>query len=376
MVLTKKELEGRFRERVRNFAEEVLKPKAREIDKNGFDREHYQKVLDSGLLGAPQPVKDGGEGVGTSGRCIILEEISRVCPSTALTYLVGGMGLYPSMATAEQIEKYYIPWVHGKIVPAFCLTEAGAGSDVSSVATTAVRDGDEWVINGKKSLIVNGACADVWNVWAITDPSVKASRGMSAFIVEKGTPGVKTKVMNMWSLRGAEVAEIEFDNVRIPLKNLLGEEGSGFKYAMGGIAGGRINAAACSIGIAQHALEDAISYAKSRIQFKQPIANNQGLAFRISDMRCRLEAARAIVYKAAGMIDDGEPDAGIFASIAKIEATEAAQFCADTNLQIHGGVGCTTDLEAEQIYRDAHAARIYDGATDVLKLVVSRDALK
>ncbi|SFQ17187.1 hypothetical protein SAMN05216343_12819 [Oscillibacter sp. PC13] len=362
--------------RARKFAEEVLAPKARELDENGFDRAHYQKVMDSGLVGAPQSKADGGEGVATVGRCIILEEISRVCPSTALSYLVGGMGLYPAYATEEQKQKYYLPWVAGKILPAFCLTEPGAGSDVASVATTAVRDGDEYVLNGKKTLTVNGASADVWNVWAITNPDVPASKGMSAFIVEKGTPGVETRVQKMMCLRGAEVAEIEFKNCRIPAKNMLGEEGKGFKYAMGGIAGGRINAAACSIGIAQHALEEAISYAKTRVQFKQPIGNNQGLSWQLAEMKCKLESARALVYKAAAMIDAGSPEAGDFASMAKVEATEAAQFCADRGLQMHGGYGCTTDCVAERIYRDAHAARIYDGTTDILKLVVSRSLLK
>jgi alkylation response protein AidB-like acyl-CoA dehydrogenase len=370
------EEQAALRLRVRKFAEEVLASKAREIDEKGFDRAHYQKIMDSGLVGAPQSKADGGEGVGTVGRCIILEEISRVCPSTALSYLVGGMGLYASLGTDEQKQRYYYPWIAGKILPAFCLTELGAGSDVASVSTTAVREGDEYVLNGKKTLTTNGASADVWNVWAITNPEVPASKGMSAFIVEKGTPGVKTRVQKTMSLRGAEVAEIEFVNCRIPAKNLLGEEGKGFKYAMGGIAGGRINAAACSIGIAQHALEMAVAYAKARVQFKQPIGNNQGLSWELAEMKCKLESARALVMKAAAMIDAGLPEAGEFASMAKVEATEAAQFCADRNLQIHGGFGCTTECDAERVYRDAHAARIYDGTTDILKLVISRALLK
>lgn len=366
-----------LRDRVAAFAKEVLEPKAREIDEKGFDLEHYRKVMASGLVGAPAAKADGGEGVGTVGRCIILEEISKVCPSTALTYLVGGMGLYPTDGTEEQKEKYYRPWVQGKLLPAFALTEPGAGSDVASVSTTADRDGDTYILNGKKTLIVNGASADIVHVYAITDRTVPASKGMSVFVVEKGTPGMTaTKVQDMMCLRGAEVAEIEFKDCRIPAKNLIGVEGKGFKYAMSGIAGGRINAAACSIGIGEHALEEAVSYAKSRIQFRKPIGEQQGLGWYLAEMRCRLEAAKTLVFKAAAMIDAKDPEAGVYASMAKFEATEAAQFCADRGLQIHGGFGCTNDCTASRIYRDAHAARIYDGTSDILKLVVARDLLK
>lgn len=366
-----------LRVRVEKFAKEVLEPKAREIDKTGFDMEHYRKVMESGLVGAPAPKVYGGEGVGTVGRVIILEEISKVCPSTGLSYLVGGMGLYPTDGTEEQIEKYYKPWVQGRILPAFALTEPGAGSDVASVSTTAVRDGDEFVINGKKTLCVNGASGDIIHVYAITDQSVPASKGMSVFIVEKGTPGMTaTKVQSLIGLRGAEVAEIEFKDCRVPAKNMIGQEGKGFKYAMGGIAGGRINAAACSLGIASHALEEAITYAKSRVQFNKPIAEQQGIGWYLAEMKCKLESAKALVYKAAAMIDAKDPNASVYASMAKYEATEAAQFCADRGLLIHGGFGCTTDCIAEHIYRDAHAARIYDGTSDILKLVVARDLLK
>lgn len=365
-----------LRARVEKFAKEVLEPKAKELDKTGFDMEHYRKVMASGLVGAPAGKAYGGEGVGTVGRCIILEEISKACPSTALTYLVGGMGLYPTDGTQEQIEKYYKPWVAGNILPAFALTEPGAGSDVASVSTTAVRDGDEYVINGKKTLIVNGASADIVHVYAITNQEVSASKGMSVFVVEKGTPGMKaSKIQNMMCLRGAEVAEIEFENCRVPTENMIGTEGKGFKYAMSGIAGGRINAAACSIGIAEHALAEAVSYAKTRVQFHKPIGEQQGQGWYLAEMKCRIESAKALVYKAAAMIDDSNPEASVYASMAKLEATEAAQFCADRGLQIHGGFGCTTDCVAEQIYRDAHAARIYDGTTDILKLVISRDLL-
>lgn len=365
-----------LKERARRFAEEVLAPKAREIDERGFDRAHYQKVMDSGLVGAPADRDYGGEGAGTVGRCIILEELSRVCPATGLSYLVGGMGLYASVGTAEQKERYYRPWVAGKLLPAFALTEPGAGSDVASLSTTAVRDGDEYVINGKKTLIVNGASADIWNVYAITDSNVPASRGMSVFVVERGTGGVTAVVQKMMCLRGTEVAEITFKDCRIPAGNMIGQAGMGFRYAMSGIAGGRINAAACSIGIARHALEEAVSYAGTRVQFGRPIAENQGLSWQLAEMRCKLESAGALVYKAAAMSDAKSPDAGDYAAMAKIEATGAAQFCADRCLQLHGGFGCTAECAAQRIYRDAHAARIYDGATDILKLVVARTLLK
>ncbi|MBQ8934408.1 MAG: acyl-CoA dehydrogenase family protein [Lachnospiraceae bacterium] len=361
-----------LRERVAKFAKEVLEPKAAEIDENGFDIDHYRKVMEAGFVGVPVSKADGGEGMGTVGRCILLEEISRVCPSTALTYLVGGMALYGSLANDELKEKYYYPWVNGKIIACFALTEPGAGSDVSSVKTTAVRDGDEYVINGYKSQATNGSCADVVNVYAITDPSVKVSRGMSMICVPKGTPGMIAKPTKMATLRGADVSEIEFKDCRVPVTNLVGEENKGYKYAMGGIAGGRINAAACSIGIGIHAVEAAAEYAKTRVQFGKPIIENQAISFKLAEMKARIEAAKALVYKAADMIDKADPDAGTFASMAKIEATQAAQFCADNGLQIFGGDGCRADCVAQRIYRDAHAARIYDGTTEILKLVVGR----
>lgn len=361
-----------LKERVAKFAKEVLEPKAAEIDKNGFDINHYRKVQEAGFVGVPISKADGGEGLGTVGRCILLEEISRVCPSTALTYLVGGMALYGSLANDELKEKYYYPWVNGKIIACFALTEPDAGSDVSAVKTTAVKDGDEYVINGVKNLATNGACADVVNVYAITDPTVKLSRGLSMICVPKGTPGMTAKVTKMATLRGAEVAEIEFKNCRVPVTNLVGEENKGYKYAMGGIAGGRINAAACSIGIGEHAVEAAAEYAKTRVQFGKAIIENQSIAFKLAEMKSRIEGAKALLYKAADMIDKNDPDAATYASMAKMESTEAAQFCADNGLQIFGGFGCTEECVAQRIYRDAHAARIYDGTTEILKLVIGR----
>ncbi|MBQ1408027.1 MAG: acyl-CoA dehydrogenase family protein [Eubacterium sp.] len=361
-----------LKERVAKFAAEVLAPEVGRIDKEGFDMEHYRKVMASGLVAVAVPKADGGEGMGTVGRCIVLEEMSKVDPSTALSFLVGGMGMYATSASDELKEKYYYPWVRGEILPAFALTEPGAGSDVSSVKTTAVKDGDEYVLNGVKTLIVNGKSADVLNVYAITDTTVKTSKGMSVFAVPTDLPGISVRVQDMMTLRGSEVAEITFTDCRVPAANLVGELGKGFAYAMGGIAGGRINAAACSIGIADSAVADAVRYANTRVQFGKPISANQAIAHQIAKMECKLESARALLYKAADMIDHGDKDAGVFASIAKREATDAAQYCADNNLMIHGGIGCTTECIAERIYRDAHAARIYDGTSDILDLIVAR----
>ena len=365
-----------LRERIAKFAQEVLAPEAERIDREGFDMDHYRKVMDAGLVAVPLPKEVGGEGMGTVGRCILLEEVSKVCPSTALSYLVGGMSLYYPGANQDLIDKYYMPWVQGKILPAFVFTEPNAGSDAAAISTVAVEDGDEFVINGKKSLICNGASADVLNVFAITDPEEKVSRRMSVFAVPKGTPGVKATVQPGMSLAGAELAEIEFTDCRIPASNMIGERGKGFGMAMSGIAGGRINAAACAVGIAAHAVEDAVAYVKEREQFGKPIGANQAVAFTVAKMRRRMESAKALLYKAADMIDRKDPEAALYTSMAKAEATDASVFCADENLQLHGGVGCLKGCAAERIFRDAHAARIYDGTTNVLDMVISRDMLK
>ncbi len=365
-----------LRDRIAKFAQEVLAPEAERIDREGFDMDHYRKVMDAGLVAVPLPKEVGGEGMGTVGRCILLEEVSKVCPSTALSYLVGGMSLYYPGASQELIDKYYMPWVQGKILPAFVFTEPNAGSDAAAISTVAAEDGDEFVLNGKKHLICNGASADVLNVFAITDPEEKVSRRLSVFCVPKGTPGVKATVQPGMSLAGAELAEIEFTDCRIPAGNMIGERGKGFGMAMSGIAGGRINAAACAVGIAAHAVEDAVAYVKEREQFGKPIAANQAVAFTIAKMRRRMESAKALLYKAADMIDRKDPEAALYTSMAKAEATDASVYCADENLQLHGGIGCLKGCEAERIFRDAHAARIYDGTTNVLDMVISRDMLK
>jgi len=368
------EEEKALRNEIREFSEKVLKPKADELDKNGFDRAHYDKLIKAGYT-KYETSKDYG-GAGTLARLLVIEEISRVDPGVALSYLVGGMGMYPGKANEEMMEKFFYPWLKGEILPAFALTERGAGSDVSSVKTTAESDGDYYVINGTKTLIVNGASADVVNVYALTDTSVPASKGMSMIAVPKGTPGMIGKPQEMFSLRGAEVADIEFVNCRVPKKNLIGEEGMGFKYAMSGIAGGRINAAASAVGIAQHALDDAVAYAKERVQFGKPIGANQGLNWYLAEMKAKLESSRALVYEAARMLDAADPEAETFAALAKLEASENSMYIADLNLKIHGGIGCTKEVEAERIFRDAHAARIYDGTSEILKLVVARTLTK
>lgn len=358
------------------FAQTVLAKQAARIDREGFDRAHFQQVMDGGWIGAPAAVAHGGRGYGVTGRVIIIEEFARACAATSLTYLVGGMGIYPKIATKDQLERHYLPWVRGELLPAFCLTEPQAGSDVKAIAMTAQKDGDSYLLNGTKTLIVNGKSADILHVFAISEPAQTVANGLSLFVVDAHSAGIRTTLQPTMGLRGCELAEIHFQDCRVPAQNLLGSPGQGYAYAMEGIAGGRINAAASSVGIARHALDLAVCYAKQRQQFQRPLSAQQGLSWYLAEMKCRLAAARALLYQTAAMLEAEHAEAPLYAAMAKHQATEAAHFCADKCLLIHGGVGCTTDCAAEQIYRDAHAARIYDGTSEILKHIVAKQLLK
>ena len=309
---------------------------------------------------------------------IAIEELSKACASTAIVMAVQNSlvnyGL-TKFGTEEQKQKYLTKLVTGEWIGAFALTEPGAGSDAAAQRTTAVRDGDFYVLNGTKHFITNGGFADVVIVFAMTDKS-RGSRGISAFIVEKTFPGFSVgKEENKMGIRGTNTSELIFEDCRVPAENLLGKEGQGFKIAMIALDAGRIGVGAQAVGIAQAAFEAAVEYAKTREQFGGPISRLQAIQWMIADMATRIEAARLLVYNAALKKDSGERFTKE-AAMAKLYASETADFVVDRALQIHGGYGYMKEYPVERYYRDARITRIYEGTNEIQRLVIAHQVLR
>jgi butyryl-CoA dehydrogenase len=368
-----------IRAMVSEFAEKEVKPLASEIDATGeFPWETIKKMAKLNLLGLPIPTKYGGAGVDTISYVIAVEEISKRCASTGVIMSVHtSVGTYPIyvFGTEEQKQKFVVPLAKGERIGAFALTEPGAGSDAAAALTTAVREGDYYIINGSKIFITNGGVAGSVIVMAMTDKS-KGHRGLSAFIVEEGTEGFtlgsKEKTMGMI---GSDTSELVFENCKVPKENLLTEEGMGFKIAMKALDAGRIGIAAQALGIAEAALEESIKYSKEREQFGKPIAKFQAIQWMIANMACEIEAARMLIYHAAYLKDKG---AGYTkeAAMAKCYASEAAMQATIKALQIHGGYGYTKDYPVERFFRDAKVTEIYEGTSEIQRLVIASNLLK
>ncbi|NYE56614.1 acyl-CoA dehydrogenase [Carboxydothermus ferrireducens] len=360
---------------VRKFAEEVLKPKVREIDKNGkIPEEIWWQMGELGLMGLPIPEKYGGTGADYLSFVIAVEELARVCPSVALSYSAHiSLGAMPILlfGTEEQKETYLPPLTLGKYLGAFGLTEPNAGSDAGGTQTTAVLDGDHYVINGSKMFITNASYAKYVTITAVTDRT-KGTKGISAFIVPVGTPGF-TIIDNFEKLgmRGSNTTELVFEDVRIPKENLLGKPGEGFKQFLQVLNNGRIGIAALSVGLAQGAFEQALSYANTRIQFKKPIAANQAIAFKLADMATKIELARNLTYKAAWLKENNQPFAKE-AAMAKLFASEIAVEVALDAVQIHGGYGYITEYPVEMFLRDAKLLTIGEGTSEIQRLIIAR----
>lgn len=364
-----------IRETVRSFAEKELAPSATERDENErFDRGlMFDKVAELGLTGIVFPEEYGGAGADYISYAIAVEELSRVCASTGVTlsaHLSLGANPVWLFGTEEQKQLFLTPMAEGSKLGAFGLTETGAGSDAGGTKTFAVRDGNEWVINGNKIFTTNGGDAEIYIIFARTDKDAQKHHGISAFIIEKGTPGFNFgKKEKKMGIRSSPTCELVFENCRIPADQLLGKEGEGFKIAMKTLDGGRIGIAAQALGIAQGAFEEALKYARERKQFEQPIASFQAVQFMLADMAVRIEASRLLVYQSAWRASAGL-SYGKESAMAKLSASETAMWVTTKAVQVHGGYGYTRDFPVERMMRDAKITEIYEGTSEVQRVVI------
>ncbi len=363
-----------LRKTVRNFAEKEIAPKAGPMDEEEeYDWSLWDTMAEMGLSGVPFPEEYGGAGMDNLSYAITVEELSRVCGSSGvLVSAHTSLCCWPiyNFGTEEQKQKYLVPLASGEKIGALGLTEPAAGTDAGSVKTSAVLDGDEYVLNGTKIFITNGEVGSVYVVIAQMDKS-KGSKGLTAFIVEKGTPGFTFgKKEHKMGIRASKTYELVFENCRIPKENLLGEVGQGFKVALMTLDGGRIGIAAQALGIAQGAFDEAVKYSKLREQFGAPLSSFQGLQWMMADMATRIDAARMLIYRAANLKDLHLPYSKESA-MAKLYAAETAMYVTEKAVQIHGGYGYTREYPVERMMRDAKITEIYEGTSEVQRIVIS-----
>lgn len=363
-----------FRKEVRAFAEQEIKPIAFKLDQEDiFPTEIVKKMAERGWMGLPFEKEYGGAGLDNQYYSICVEELSRVDAGCGVIVSAHtSLGTWPiyNFGTEEQKKKYLIPLAKGEHIGAFGLTEQHAGSDAGGTETTAVLDGDHYVLNGSKIFITNGSKADTYVIFAVTSPE-KGTHGISAFIVEAGWEGFTyPTVYNKLGIRSSVTAELNFKNVIVPKENLLGEEGQGFAIAMATLDGGRIGIASQALGIAQGAYEEALSYTRERIQFGAPVAANQGVSFKLADMATEIRAARFLVYSAAEMKNNHEKYSKE-AAMAKMYASDVAERVATEALQLHGGNGFIKGAAVERMYRDAKITQIYEGTNEIMRVVIA-----
>ncbi|AGX06622.1 acyl-CoA dehydrogenase [Bacillus infantis NRRL B-14911] len=364
-----------IRKMVRDYAKNEVAPSAAERDEEErFDREIFDKMAELGLTGIPWPEEYGGIGSDYLAYCIAVEELSRVCASTGVTLSahtsLAGWPIY-KFGSEEQKQKYLKPMAQGEKIGAYGLTEPGSGSDAGGMRTTARLDGDHYVLNGSKIFITNGGIADIYVVFALTDPESR-QKGTTAFIIESDFPGFSVgKKEKKLGIRSSPTTEIIFEDCRVPKKNMLGKEGEGFKIAMMTLDGGRNGIAAQAVGIAQGALDAAVDYAKEREQFGKPIALQQGIGFKLADMATSVEAARLLTYQAAWLESEGLPY-GKESAMSKLFAGDAAMKVTTEAVQVFGGYGYTKDYPVERYMRDAKITQIYEGTQEIQRLVISR----
>ena len=367
-----------LRAKIRAFAEEEVKPIAFLMDQqNEFPEEAVRKLGEMGLMGIPYPKEYGGAGLDVLSYAIAVEELSRVDGGTGVILSAHvSLGSWPIFAfgTEEQKQKYLAPLAKGEKIGAFGLTEPNAGSDAGGTETTAVLKGDHYILNGGKIFITNAPKADTYVVFAVTTPDI-GTRGISAFIVEKGWDGFYFgDHYDKMGIRSSSTAELIFDNVKVPKENLLGKEGEGFKIAMATLDGGRIGIASQALGIAQGAYENALEYAKERIQFGKPIGFQQSISFKLADMATKLRCARMLVYSAAELKEQHAPY-GMEAAMAKMYASDIALEVTNDALQIYGGAGFMKGMEVERAYRDAKITTIYEGTNEIQRVVIASNIL-
>jgi alkylation response protein AidB-like acyl-CoA dehydrogenase len=367
-----------LRRSVREFAETELRPHVMEWDEaQGFPRELLAKCAELGLMGIQFPEEYGGAGMSSVDYCLCIEELARVDPSVCLSVAAhNGLGASHifMFGTEDQRQKYLVPLATGEKLAAWGLTEASSGSDAAAMRTTAVRDGDSWVLNGSKQFITHGRTGDLIVVTAVTNRA-KSNRGISAFIVEKGTAGYRAgKKENKLGMRASETSEVIFENCRVPASQLLGAEGQGFINALQVLDAGRIGIAALAVGLAQGAYDAARAYAFERRQFGQPIGTFQSIRAKLVDNAVRIEAARLLTYRAAAMKDEGHRTT-LEAAMAKLYSSEIAVRAAEDGVQIHGGYGFIKDYPAEKYFRDVKLTTIGEGTSEIQRLVIARQLL-
>ncbi|MBS1562068.1 MAG: acyl-CoA dehydrogenase family protein [Bacteroidetes bacterium] len=364
-----------IRQHIRAFVEEEIKPVVLQYDESQeFPTEIFRKLGDLGYLGIVIPPEYGGSGMGYLEYAIVVEEVARACPAMAL-----GVAAHNGLCTShifrfgsEELKKLYIPRLaSGQTMGAWGLTEPNAGSDAGGTQTTAVRDGDDWILNGSKNFITHGNVGDICVVMAVTDAS-KGKHGISAFAIDKSMPGFyASKKENKVGMRCSDTASLTFDNVRVPGSHLIGGEGEGFLQALQILDGGRISIAALSVGLAQGAYEAAVKYATERRQFGKRLADMQAIQFKLAKMSVDIDAGRTLTYRAAWMRDTKQ-NFTVAASMAKLYASEASVRIAEDAIQIHGGYGYIKEYPVEKFWRDSKLLTIGEGTSEIQKLVISR----
>jgi alkylation response protein AidB-like acyl-CoA dehydrogenase len=368
-----------LRDTLRELADERIAPRAAEIDRTGeFPEDIRQLLAQYDVLALPFPTEYGGVGADLLTQCIAIEQIARACVTSSLILTVQGLGsLSILLAGSEEQKRRFIPdLASGAKLIAFGLTEPEAGSDAGATRTRAVRDGDDYVIDGGKRFITNGSVADIITVFAVTDPDAKTSKRLSCFAVEVPTKGFRVeRLEHKLGIRGSPTAELAFERMRVPARNRIGEEGDGWKLAMGTFDRSRPGIAAQAVGIAQGALDAAVAYAKDRKQFGQRIGDFQMVQAMLADMDARTEAARQLTYKAAVEIEAGAADSSRWASMAKLIAGDTAMAVTTDAVQVFGGYGYTDDFPVERMMRDAKITQLYEGTQQIQRLVIARALL-
>jgi alkylation response protein AidB-like acyl-CoA dehydrogenase len=373
-ALTDEQLD--LRDTIRQIVADRVAPRAAEIDaKAEYPWDLRKLFAEQDLLGLPFAVEYGGTGTGTLMLNVAIEEIARACASTALILMIQELGTLPiQLFGSEELKQRFLPrCASGEWTPAFALSEPEAGSDPGGMITRAVRDGEEWVINGTKNWITNLGVADFYVVFAKTDPAAGRSRGISAFVVEADRPGFSVgKLEHKLGIKGSPTGQPIFEDVRVPAANLIGEEDKGMHVALGTLDHSRLGVAAQAVGIAQGATDHAAAYAGERRQFGQPIAAFQGIQFKLADMETRTAAARELLYRACSKLDRGEPDAGKYSAMAKLFASDTAMAVTVEAVQVLGGYGYVTEYPVERYMRDAKITQIYEGTNEIQRLVIAR----
>ncbi|MBI2922824.1 MAG: acyl-CoA dehydrogenase family protein [Planctomycetes bacterium] len=369
-----------IRDMVREFVDKEVRPLAAKMDQEKwFPAPLVKRAAELGLMGLQFPEEYGGAGAGETGYCLMLEEICRA--SASLGVVMGahqsiGCGPIYLDGTKAQKDKYLVPLAKGEKLAAFALTEPGAGSDAANIATTAVKKGDRWVVNGSKLWVSNGSEADVVIVFAVTDKALRAHGGTTAFIVEKTFPGFKVgKVDDKMGIRGSHSCELFFEDMEVPHENVLGEVGKGFVTAMKTLDRGRLSLGAGAVGAAKECLDLALRHASQRVQFGEPINTKQAVQFMLADMAAEIYQMESIVYRTAWMCDSGQKFSRESALV-KLVCSESSSRVVDTALQVHGGMGYMTECAIERMYRDARINRIFEGTNEIQRLVVAADLVK